>query len=275
LTPRGSAPPGAGPAGRDAWDVVAQRTEGDGWGQARLLLRMVDEMLREARREPCDVRAIVVGMGPGTFTGVRIAVATARALSLALPAPVTGVSTLAALASCAAGELLARGEPDPVVGLLVPVIDARRGQVFFGVYKKAVGGAGWSRSAPFGVCDRAALADAAVSGGTGEAPGAAALVIAEDRQLVGELPAGVEFLQGDVQPSSLLIGQECLHEPGDRPEGVRLVAWLADAMADKVAVVPETVKPVYVRSPDADIHIAKMKDPWAELPMGSSRGQRP
>jgi tRNA threonylcarbamoyladenosine biosynthesis protein TsaB len=80
------------------------------------VLEDVDALLREAGAEPGDLDAIAVGIGPGSFTGVRIGVATARGLSLALGIPVAGVSTLDALAAGAPGAL--------------PVIDARRREVF-------------------------------------------------------------------------------------------------------------------------------------------------
>src|SRR5207342_1453520 len=73
-------------------------------------------LLREARRSPLDLDAVVVGTGPGSFTGTRIGLAVARGLALSLDLPVAGVSTLAALAAGAEG--------------VVPVVDARRGEVF-------------------------------------------------------------------------------------------------------------------------------------------------
>ena len=82
-----------------AWETVARRDEADGRAQARVLLRSIDEMLRETGSRASDLRAIVVGVGPGTFTGVRITVATARAAALALDIPVLGVSTLAGVAA--------------------------------------------------------------------------------------------------------------------------------------------------------------------------------
>ena len=65
---------------------------------------------------PRDLTGIVVGTGPGSFTGTRIGLAVARGLALSLDLPVAGVSTLAALAAGAEGAF--------------PVIDARRGEVF-------------------------------------------------------------------------------------------------------------------------------------------------
>jgi len=73
-------------------------------------------LLGEAGRRPQDLQRLVVGVGPGSFTGTRIGLAAARGLALALDLPTAGVSTLDALAAGAPGAL--------------PVIDARRGEVF-------------------------------------------------------------------------------------------------------------------------------------------------
>jgi tRNA threonylcarbamoyladenosine biosynthesis protein TsaB len=80
------------------------------------VLEDVDELLREAAVEPTSLDALVVGTGPGSFTGLRMGLAAARGLAYALELPVAGVSTLDALAA---------GAPDSL-----PVIDARRREVF-------------------------------------------------------------------------------------------------------------------------------------------------
>ena len=99
-----------------------------------VLLPLLQRLLLRAEASQEDIAALVVGTGPGTFTGVRIAVATARALALALNRPVYGVSTLQALAAQALA--LQTADPPKAAGhddfpsVLVPVVDARRGQVF-------------------------------------------------------------------------------------------------------------------------------------------------
>ena len=92
-------------------EVLGERTL-----PAVAVLAAADELLRDAGLEPRDLDLLAVGIGPGSFTGVRIGLAVARGLALALDLPVAGVSTLDALAAGAPGA--------------VPVIDARRREVF-------------------------------------------------------------------------------------------------------------------------------------------------
>ena len=89
---------------------------GERFSSAVTLLEDLDALLRQAGAHTVHVDARVVGTGPGSFTGIRVGLATARGLALALGTPAAGVSTLAALAAGAPGA--------------VPVIDARRGEVF-------------------------------------------------------------------------------------------------------------------------------------------------
>jgi len=83
---------------------------------AKTLLEDVDALLRQGSARTSDLDALVVGTGPGSFTGTRIGLAVARGLALALGIEGAGVSTLDALAAGADGA--------------VPVVDARRGEVF-------------------------------------------------------------------------------------------------------------------------------------------------
>jgi tRNA threonylcarbamoyladenosine biosynthesis protein TsaB len=100
--------------------TVAIVRDGEVLGERRsravTVLADADELLREAGFRPSDVELLVVGVGPGSFTGTRIGLAAARGLGLALDVPVAGVSTLDALAAGAPGA--------------VQVIDARRREVF-------------------------------------------------------------------------------------------------------------------------------------------------
>jgi tRNA threonylcarbamoyl adenosine modification protein YeaZ len=80
--------------------------------EARSILVAADELVRDAGLDHDDLDALVVGTGPGSFTSIRIGLATARGIGLALEIPAAGVSTFYAFEA----------------GL--PVIDARRGQVY-------------------------------------------------------------------------------------------------------------------------------------------------
>jgi len=95
----------------DDGEVLGERAS-----RAQTLLEDVDALLRQGGAHPRDLDALAIGVGPGSFTGVRIGLAAARGLALSPDVRGAGVSTLAALAAGAPGAL--------------PVIDARRSEVF-------------------------------------------------------------------------------------------------------------------------------------------------
>jgi tRNA threonylcarbamoyladenosine biosynthesis protein TsaB len=95
----------------DDGEVLGERAS-----RAVTLLEDVDALLRQGGAHPRDLGALAIGIGPGSFTGVRIGLAVARGLGVALEVPGCGISTLDALSAGAPGA--------------VPVVDARRSEVF-------------------------------------------------------------------------------------------------------------------------------------------------
>jgi tRNA threonylcarbamoyladenosine biosynthesis protein TsaB len=95
----------------DDGEVLGERVS-----RASTLLADVDALVRQAGAHPRDLDALAVGIGPGSFTGIRIGLAAARGLALALDVPAAGVSTLDALAAGAPGA--------------IAVVDAKRREVF-------------------------------------------------------------------------------------------------------------------------------------------------
>jgi tRNA threonylcarbamoyladenosine biosynthesis protein TsaB len=89
---------------------------GERVARAATLLEDVDALLRQGSAHAAELDGVAVGVGPGSFTGVRIGLAAARRLARALDVPVAGVSTLDVLEAGAPGAL--------------PVIDAKRREVF-------------------------------------------------------------------------------------------------------------------------------------------------
>jgi len=107
---------------------VARFVEHLGRDHAARIVPEVRALLQRAGVTPSEVAAIGVGVGPGSYTGVRIGLATARALGRAWGVPVAGASSLLALL---AG--LAPGETG------VGVLDARRGNVYAQAAARAPG----------------------------------------------------------------------------------------------------------------------------------------
>jgi tRNA threonylcarbamoyladenosine biosynthesis protein TsaB len=126
-------------------DRVLVEARHDSRGRGADLLVAIDAICRKAGVAPADLDAVAIGAGPGSFTGLRIGMATAKGIAFAANRPLWAVSSLAALAADGA-QALATGEPaaaQPANGsadgpAICAVLDARRGEVFAGVFRRAV-----------------------------------------------------------------------------------------------------------------------------------------
>jgi tRNA threonylcarbamoyl adenosine modification protein YeaZ len=108
----------------DGTDVVASSSQVDARRHGELLLPAVDRVLAEAGLRLDAVTGIVVGIGPGPYTGLRVGLMTADTFGLALGVPVHGLCTLDGLAYAA----------DIEKGPFVVATDARRKEVYWATY---------------------------------------------------------------------------------------------------------------------------------------------
>jgi tRNA threonylcarbamoyladenosine biosynthesis protein TsaB len=127
---------GSGPA-----TLVAERTEhqpprpvtGAPIGHGARLPAVIGDLLLASQRKLPDVEGYAIGLGPGSFTGLRIGLATFKGFAYANRRPIAGASSLASMALAAA--------PDAPEGtLLVPLLDARKGELYAGFYRAEGGG---------------------------------------------------------------------------------------------------------------------------------------
>lgn len=98
------------------------------------LLALVDAALGRAGIAPAALSAVACGAGPGSFTGLRIGLATAKGLCFALGRPLVAVSSLAALALEGEAEAASGG------ALILALLDARKAEVYAGLYRPGPGG---------------------------------------------------------------------------------------------------------------------------------------
>ncbi|HEU4422461.1 MAG TPA: tRNA (adenosine(37)-N6)-threonylcarbamoyltransferase complex dimerization subunit type 1 TsaB [Pilimelia sp.] len=107
----------------EAVTLRAQRTAVDARAHGELLAPAIEAVLAEARARPGDLAAVIAGLGPGPFTGLRVGLVTAAALGHALRIPTYGVGSLDALGAAAApGRVLAAS-------------DARRREIYWAAYE--------------------------------------------------------------------------------------------------------------------------------------------
>jgi len=124
--------------------LIAERTAPVGVDASLTLLSMVDELLEGDSTQLDAVDAFAVSIGPGSFTGLRIGLATLKGLAFARQGRAVAISTLEALAE---GAALEGGQMEGMP--LVPLLDARRGEVYAAVFERE--GPEWKTRLPEGV----------------------------------------------------------------------------------------------------------------------------
>lgn len=209
--------------------VLATAAYEDLRGHAERIFAAVDEVLAAAGASRADIAALACDVGPGSFTGVRVAVASARGIALALGIHPAGVSSLEAMAAAAFAGPAAPGD------LVVPVIDAKKGEVFLAVF--AASGADPERPARSIIEARIAPCH---------------LRREEAEEKVAALTAGARVVViGAVAEELPALRPHLARGPGlDLPDA----AWIGRAAIPRL-VAPEPgaagLEPLYVRAPDA------------------------
>jgi tRNA threonylcarbamoyladenosine biosynthesis protein TsaB len=190
-------------------------------GHATRLLALTEDVLARAGIGYSALERIAVGVGPGTFTGLRVGVATARGLAHSLTVELVGVSSLRALAQ---GVLAQSPEAEPRV---LAVSDARRGEAFAAAY----------------VGERQVTAERA-------------LRPAELADLMGGLRENGQWLavgDGALRFADELRGAGGIVASEDSPLHLISAAAICDLGARAPLAEPQMILPEYCRRPDAEI----------------------
>lgn len=181
--------------------VLAERVTFDARAHAERLTPNVLAALADAALTMADLDAVVVGCGPGPFTGLRAGMATAAAYGHALGIPVHGVCSLDAIGVCTSGETLV-------------VTDARRREVYWARYRDGIRTGGPGVDAPADVDPGAA---AAVAG----SPGHAALFDLPRREPAYPTPAGLVRAVADWRDGPAPLVALYLRRPDAKPLAAR------------------------------------------------------
>lgn len=111
-------------------EVVAQWTTVGSKQHGALLVSVIQQLMQQMAWEPNQIDEILVGVGPGSYTGVRVAVTVAKTWADSLAIPLKQVSSLALIAAQVPFQIAFNDER-----LIVPLMDARRLSAYTGAYR--------------------------------------------------------------------------------------------------------------------------------------------
>ncbi len=176
-------------AAADGGKLLVQKDLDPGQRTAQSLVPGMRAALEDVGWRPPDVDLVAVTIGPGSFTGLRIGVATAKTFAYAVGAEVLGIDTLEAIAAAA----------PPQVDALAVAVDAQRGQVIAGPFRRHEDG--WMRpSAAAELVDTEAWLESLPAGTIVSGP-----II---RKFVDKLPQGVTAIDRQLwRPQAAMVAQ--------------------------------------------------------------------
>ncbi len=108
--------------------VIAEYTQNTGHTHSETMLPMVDAVMKAAGMTPDKIDLFAISSGPGSFTGVRIGISLIKGMCFGKDKPIAALSSMDALARNLEG----------FCGVVCPVMDARRNQVYTAIYKNGV-----------------------------------------------------------------------------------------------------------------------------------------
>jgi len=212
--------------------------EGKIGGHGAALPQALVDLLRAEGLAIPDVEGFAVGLGPGSFTGLRVGLATWKGLAYANRRPIAGASSLAAMALAAAPDA-------PAGAVLVPLLDARKGEVYAGFYRARPGGI-------VALADEVAVPPAALAGRIAAAAGGAAAVA------FGE---GYAAYADALRPSVARLATEVATPPAEA---------LAALVAERLATAPFDQQALFALEP----HYVRPSEAEVKFPHGTVPGAR-
>lgn len=111
--------------------IIAHKESFEHNSHSQLLARFIDDIFKENNIKPKDLKAVAVGEGPGSYTGLRIGVSTAKGMAFSLNIPLIAIDTLLIMATDITKNF---SELNNQNAILCPMIDARRMEVYTSFY---------------------------------------------------------------------------------------------------------------------------------------------
>jgi len=209
----------------DNFSLLAEETLISTQTHSRHLMEMINNVVKLSGCKFSDIDGFAVTKGPGTFTGLRIGISTVKGLASALDKPVIGLSSLNALAMQTATS-----------SLICAMLDARRGEVYSGVYRYFACD-GKKRLLKNEVCETVLSVEQALYG------------ISENCTFIGNGAVAYKETIINIMGDHAVFSPRCLNTLFASTVAYAALEKIQEKGFDSI----ETLIPCYIRKPDAKI----------------------